>query len=127
MTLSWLAAQAWTQPVLAEQTQVITHDHRVTNPGVLRAAFTMRLREWPDGTPVRVFVLPDQNPLHEKFCREQLAVYPYALRRIWDRLVFTGTGFAPQTVRSEQEMLDRVAQTPGAIGYRSGTPARGNP
>lgn len=84
---------------------------------LLRAVFTMRVREWPDGTPVRVFVLPDDNPLSDQFYRERLGMYSYVLRRAWDRMVFTGTGFAPTVVRSEDEMIERVRGTPGAIGF----------
>lgn len=85
--------------------------------GLLRAVFTMRVREWPDGTPVRVFVLPDDSPLSDLFYRERLGMYSYVLRRAWDRMVFTGTGFAPTVVESEKEMIERVRSTPGAIGY----------
>ncbi|MCU7958635.1 MAG: hypothetical protein KZQ58_01275 [gamma proteobacterium symbiont of Bathyaustriella thionipta] len=35
---------------------------------------------------------------------------------LW-RLLFSGLGQAPIEVESEQEMLHRVEQTPGAIGY----------
>lgn len=84
---------------------------------LLRAVFTMRVREWPDGSPVRVFVLPDDDPLSDIFYRERLGMYSYVLRRAWDRMVFTGTGFAPTVVESESEMLERVRSTPGAIGY----------
>jgi len=85
--------------------------------GLLRAVFTMRVREWPDGSPVRVFVLPDSNPLSDQFYRERLGMYSYVLRRAWDRMVFTGTGLAPTVVQNEREMIDRVRSTPGAIGY----------
>jgi hypothetical protein len=84
---------------------------------LLRAVFTMRVREWPDGSPIRVFVLPDDNPLSDQFYRERLGMYSYVLRRAWDRMVFTGTGFAPTVVRSEEEMRERVRLTPGAIGF----------
>jgi ABC-type phosphate transport system substrate-binding protein len=83
----------------------------------LRAIFGMRLHNWPDGTAVRVFVLPDDSPLHATFSKEKLNVFPYQLRSAWDRLVFSGTGQAPDTVSSAEEMLARVASTPGAIGY----------
>lgn len=83
----------------------------------LRAVFTMRVRQWPDGTPIRVFVLPDDSPLSDQFYREQLGTYSYVLRRAWDRMVFTGTGFAPTVVGSEAEMIQRVRATPGAIGF----------
>jgi ABC-type phosphate transport system substrate-binding protein len=84
---------------------------------LLRAVFTMRLRQWPDGSAIRVFVLPDSDPLSDQFYRERLGMYSYVLRRAWDRMVFTGTGLAPTVVQTEKEMLERVRSTPGAIGY----------
>lgn len=84
---------------------------------ILRAVFTMRLRQWPDGSPVRVFVLPDDNPLSDRFYRERLGMYSYVLRQAWDRMVFTGTGFAPTVVESEEKMRELVRTTPGAIGF----------
>jgi hypothetical protein len=83
----------------------------------LRAIFSMRLRTWPDGTPVRVFVMGDEKALHVKFAKKRLDIYPHQLRYSWDRLVYSGTGQAPTKVGSEKEMLEKVAVTPGAIGY----------
>lgn len=82
-----------------------------------RLLFTMRRKTWPNGTPVRVFVLPDDHQLHGRISKELLGLYPYQLRRVWDRQLFSGTGQAPVTLATEQEMLDRIASTPGAIGY----------
>lgn len=98
----------------------------IVHPGVgvrhlsrnsLRAIFGMRLRAWQDGSPVRVFVLPDDASLHNLFAKEKLSIFPYQLRSAWDRLIFSGTGQAPFLVNSEEEMRIRVATTPGAIGY----------
>jgi ABC-type phosphate transport system substrate-binding protein len=83
----------------------------------LRAIFGMRLHTWPDGTAIKVFVMPDDAPLHAAFSKEKLNVFPYQLRSAWDRLVFSGTGQAPETVNSPEDMLAKVASTPGAIGY----------
>ncbi len=83
----------------------------------IRAIFGMRLPTWPDGTPIQVFVLPNEHPLHVAFSKEILHTFPYQLRLAWDRLVFSGTGQAPMQVSSESEMYKRVATTPGAIGY----------
>lgn len=85
----------------------------------LRAIFTMRMTAWPNGPPIRVFVLPDSDPVSDRFYRERLGMYSYVLRAVWDRMVFTGTGLAPTIVRSEEEMRARVRATPGAIGYVS--------
>jgi ABC-type phosphate transport system substrate-binding protein len=107
-------------PAFADSVTIITsaeHGQQSLDRGFIQAAFTMRLRRWPDGAPLRVFVLPDADPTHARFSREQLGTYPYVLRSIWDRLVFTGTGFAPTVVDTEEEMSRRVRSTPGAIGY----------
>lgn len=107
----------------AGQIQVITSPDRgnvqLDRPALL-AIFMMRVRQWPDGTPVHVFVLPAHNPIHDRFARERLGTYPYVLTRTWDRIVFTGTGLAPEIVGSEQEMREKVMKTPGAIGYLAG-------
>lgn len=83
----------------------------------LRGMFGMRVRAWPDGTPVRVYVLPDSHSTHVEFCTEVLQMYPYQLRQNWDRLVYSGTGQPPVEVATPEELLRRVAETPGAIGY----------
>lgn len=106
-------AKAWAVMIIANPNVSAT----TLSQNALRAMFAMKLLQWPDGQPVRVFVLPDDNPLHRAFCKEALDVYPYQLRQTWDRLVYSGTGQAPTEVGSEQEMLKRVASTPGALGY----------
>lgn len=83
----------------------------------LSAIFGMRLTIWPDGTPIRVFVLPDYDPAHAAFCKQVLHVFPHQLRAAWDRLVFSGTGQAPEPVASLLEMRSRLARTEGGIGY----------
>lgn len=83
----------------------------------LRAIFSMRLRTWPDGSSIKVFVLSDDSPLHGKFSKNVLSVFPYQLRRTWNRLVYSGTGQAPIQIESIKEMAEQVASTPGAIGY----------
>jgi ABC-type phosphate transport system substrate-binding protein len=83
----------------------------------LRDIFFARQTKWPDGTSVRVFVLPDQHPLHIRFAKETLGVYPYQLRSAWDRLVYSGTGVPPTVVESVEDLRRRIEETPGAIGY----------
>jgi hypothetical protein len=86
---------------------------------------TQRLKTWPNGVPVKVFVLPDDHVLHRRFANAVLGLYPYQLRRVWDRQLFSGTGQAPTTVASEEEMIRRVAATPGAVGYAQSVPDDG--
>lgn len=83
----------------------------------LRAIFAMRTPQWPNGEPIHVFVLEDNDPIHISFCKHLLEMLPYQLRRVWDRQVFSGTGIAPIAVKTEKEMLERIASTEGSIGY----------
>jgi len=84
-----------------------------------RAIFTMRQRFWPNGEKIKVFTLSDEHPLHQIFTKNNLHMFPHQLRRVWDRIVFSGSGRVPIVVGSEEEMLDKVANTPNAIGYLS--------
>jgi ABC-type phosphate transport system substrate-binding protein len=86
---------------------------------VIRSIFAMRMTNWSSGIPIRVFVLGDKNDLHSKFSKRILGVFPHQLRRAWNRQIYSGTGQAPEKVENEQEMLERVSQTPGSIGYIS--------
>jgi len=79
----------------------------------LSAIFGMRLRTWENGTPIRVYVLPDNNPVHVMFCKQILGVFPHQYRTAWDRLVYSGTGQAPLEVASEEEMRARLAGARG--------------
>jgi len=83
----------------------------------VRAIFGMRKLNWDDNRPVTVFVLPDDNPKHIKFSKTKIQLFPYQLRKAWDRLVFSGTGQAPLEVNSQQQMQEMVSNTPDAIGY----------
>lgn len=94
-----------------------TVSDKILSVNTLGAIFGMRMQTWSDGTRIRVYVLPDDSPLHQRFSKGILNVFPYQLRAAWDRLVFSGIGQAPIKVASHEEMLAKVASTPGAIGY----------
>lgn len=95
--------------------------------GVLRSVFFGRMHAWPDGTPVKVFVLPEAHPLHKKFCIGYLKTFPYVLRKQWDQLTFTGTGVAPIEVATTYQLYNKVRTTPGAIGYSNRLPGNESP
>ncbi|MDR5901837.1 hypothetical protein [Halomonas icarae] len=116
-----LIALTGSRSVAGDQTLLLVAHADVTTQHLTRdttrAIFAMRQRTWPDGQAVRVFVLPNGHPVHERFVKERLTVYPHQLQLAWDRMVFSGTGQAPDRVRHQTEMLERIATTPGAIGY----------
>jgi ABC-type phosphate transport system substrate-binding protein len=94
-----------------------TASQTTVSQSTLRAIYSMRMHKWPDGTPVKVFVLRDGSPDHIMFSKSVLQVFPHQLRQAWDKQVFSGLGQYPEQVDSAKEMLAKVAATPGAVGY----------
>jgi len=113
------AGKARSEPILIAHPSV---ERESVTLNEARMYLTLRLRSWPDSTPITVFVLPDDSALHGQFARDVLQLFPYQLRRVWDRQLFAGTGQVPVEVDDEEEMLRRVADTPGAIGYAAAIP-----
>ncbi|GGC59576.1 hypothetical protein [Marinobacter halophilus] len=96
------------------------------NFAFLSQVFAMQVRRWPNGVPIEVFMLPKNSEVHREFVLRRLKIQPHQLDRIWNRMLFTGTGKAPTVVESEADMLEMVRTTPGAIGYVSvGFPVEG--
>lgn len=109
-------------PAIAREAKILLVAHPDVNTRHLkrdttRAIFAMRQRTWPEGQAVRVFVLDNSHPVHARFAKEQLDVYPHQLQLAWDRMVFSGTGQAPNRVRDQAAMRERIATIPGALGY----------
>jgi len=113
--LLWFSAlPAIADPVLIAHRAVGANE---VSLNTTRLMFSMQRSQWPDGNPVRVFVLPDDSQVHRDFSKKLLSLFPRQLRRVWDRQLYSGTGQAPETVANETEMRRSVAATPGGIGY----------
>lgn len=106
-----------------------TEEHVIAHRGIhnselslnqLRSIFSLRARQWPDGTPITVFVLRDEKEVHRQFLLKTLKMLPHQLRRQWDRYIYAGIGQGPVVVESQEEMLKKVSATPGGIGYIEG-------
>lgn len=113
--------------ILAQQVIVnssVTTDSLTTSQ--LRRIYSMRQVKWPDDSRIVVFVLPSKHPVHQAFCKETLRIFPYQIERIWNKLTFSGLGTAPNMVETQQQLLDAVTNTPGAIGYIDGDTIKGD-
>lgn len=105
---------------LSKAEVVIVHpgtDTTLFSANYLRSIFTMRTTRWPDQKPMRVFVLSDKHAVHKSFVKQDLEMFPYQLRMVWDRAAFSGTGYPPIEVVSITEMINQVQKVEGAIGY----------
>jgi hypothetical protein len=118
--MKWLGLLAWLLPCWLSAATVVVHKDVAVDTlsqAQLRGIFTMRQIQWPDGSPVYVLVMPDDNLLHQQFSREQLRLFPYQLTNIWDKLSFSGTGSRPRLVADVAEMQQLLRTLPGSIGY----------
>ncbi len=113
LCLLLLAPLAWGVEIIANRSVSVN----TLSLASARAIFGMRQTKWLDDTRIQVFVLDDAHPAHVALCKEQLNLFPYQLRQSWDRLVYSGMAQAPIEVASEEELINRVATTSGAIGY----------
>lgn len=111
----------WTGSLNADNSTIepfsLVEQYRELSRADLREIFFGRQTRWPDGSPLRVFVLPDKHPVHIRFAKEVLGIYPYQLRSAWDRMIYSGTGTPPAVVETLEQMQVQIRNTPGAIGY----------
>ena len=110
VTSQVLAIEVITHPQVAESSLTKSQLQRI---------YTMRQLRWSDNSAIIVFVLPSQHNIHKRFAKERLQIFPYQLNRIWHKLTYSGLGVAPTIVASQEELIQAVNKTPGAIGYIS--------
>lgn len=107
--------------IAQEQRVVVVANSSVTTSDLssnqLRKIFSMRQTTWPDGQPIRVYVLPTKSEAHTNLCKDVLKMFPYQIERLWNKLAYSGLGETPIEVETAAQMRLKIASTPGAIGY----------
>ena len=79
---------------------------------------------WKNGERVVVFDLESKTAVKESFYRF-IGRSTSRMKSIWMKHLLSGEGGPPRSLESETEMLERVGETPGSIGYVSATVADG--
>lgn len=104
--------------VLRAQVVVIAHPDVPVNSIDTRSLsdiYMLTRTLWIDNTPIRVFALKKGFSSTEKFY-SHLGLTVLTLNKQWLRIQLTGEGRAP-TLVTEDEIVQKVATTPGAIGF----------
>ena len=68
------------------------------------------------GTKI-TFVILKSGDVHESFLKEYLSRTPAQYNKYWKKMVFTGKGKAPKVFKTEEDLVEHVQNTEGAIGY----------
>lgn len=90
-------------------------DNSVTS-AQLAEIFMLNKKTWGDGSKIVVFDLKVKEGTTEKFY-ESLGKLHTDFKKMWMKLQLTGEGSAPAALASEEEVLSKVASTPGAVGF----------
>lgn len=111
-----------TVPVSAQAEVIIIANASVNIDGIskdkLKAIFTGKQVTWSDGQSIRPVLLSDGD-LHKEFVQGYVGKTTNQFQNYWRKMIFTGQGIQPRAFASEQDVVDYVAETQGAIGYIS--------
>jgi len=79
---------------------------------------------WDDNKKITLFILA-KSPAHEEFVKKYLGKSTNQFTNYWKQLLFTGKGMMPHRVKDD-ELIARVKETEGAIGYVAANLATGD-
>ena len=72
--------------------------------------------KWDAGGVIKLIVL-SEGVVHEKVIKDYTQRTGDQFDKHWKKQVFTGKGIMPQVAKTDAEVVDYVAKTPGAFGY----------
>lgn len=78
--------------------------------------YTGDIKSWSNGDPVVVFDLKEKGPTRDSFY-SWLGKSPTRMKSIWMKKLLSGEGDPPEALDTEEEIVERVATTPGAVGF----------
>lgn len=70
---------------------------------------------WDNGKKITFVIL--KTKMHEVFLKEFIGNTESQYRNYWRKLVFTGKSRSPRSFESEEDMIEYIANSSGAIGY----------
>ncbi|MCG8607413.1 hypothetical protein MJD09_20830 [bacterium] len=78
--------------------------------------YSRDIKKWPDGKPV---IVKDLKPKSEvkKLFYDYLGKSPSRMKSIWMKKMLSGESDPPEAVKTEEEMIQKIASTPGALGF----------
>lgn len=121
LVIAWLGLTALSEkPVEREENIAVivssTVDQDSISKDVLLNIYTLRVRNWDDGTRITVSDYRGSSDLRNEFYH-YLGTQVNTIKKVWLRAQFTGKITPPRTVDSVDEMISLVIDNPGTIGY----------
>ena len=85
--------------------------------GEVRKLFSLKTPRWDDDTPITIYILPFQNRHHKAFVRKVLRSTPKRFKSMVEEHRNGRGGVKLEKARGLNDMLDRVSNTDGGVGY----------
>jgi ABC-type phosphate transport system substrate-binding protein len=104
----------------AAEFQVVVHTSNQTSAisaKALSRLFLKKDKKWSDARPVTPVDLVPDSPVREAFTTAIHGRKVSSIKSYWQRQIFQGKAFPPMEQATEAEVLEFVAETPGAVGY----------
>jgi ABC-type phosphate transport system substrate-binding protein len=78
--------------------------------------YTLNTKNWGDGGKITLMEIKGDSPVKTRFY-SALGTSFNEMQKLWLKKQFSGKGLPPTAISSEQEIVEKVANTPGAIAY----------
>lgn len=78
--------------------------------------YTGDIKTWSNATPVIVFDLKPKGKIKDLFYNF-LGKSSSRMKSVWLKKMLSGEGDPPQALQSQEDLLEKVASTPGAVSY----------
>ena len=74
------------------------------------------VKEWDNGEPIILIDLKPRTDIKQTFY-DFLGKSASRMKSVWMKQMLTGEGRPPEAMSTQEDLLEKVASTPGAIGY----------
>jgi len=88
------------------------------SPEQIADIYRLKVRKWENGNQIVLYNLKRKEDLKSQFYKF-IKENPLNLKKLWMRLQLTGEAMPPDGLDTEEEVIEKVASTPGAIGFVS--------
>lgn len=82
----------------------------------IKNVYVGNITKWSNNEPI-IIVIMDDKRIHKSFLIEYIKRTPSQFNAVWRYKMYTGANKLPKMIKTEEEVLDFVANNQGAIGY----------
>ena len=93
------------------------------NASKLANIYSLTITKWSDGSKIIVF---DNNSDTKNNFYKELGKDQLSLKKEWMKKQLTGEAKAPESLGSDNDVINKVSSTPGAIGFVKSSSVTGN-